>query len=522
MNLEKFLTLSCADNARIISGEADFSQIPVKGISIQEYPIENFVRPNELVLSTALIVRDDPDMMKQFISDIKNSHAAALLLSFPDDISCLTQEIMNELSADCFPVMIIPWSRPFSSIVEEVTKEIWSTEEELRGRLESLQNQLLRSYLSNQGMDQAAEILAQNLYCNVVITDANHEEKASGIYIRQSHSEESNPSSDTLSIELHTSDRLYGYLHLYDFDPSLALEHNQVLVEQYTITPLTLWFNQEWIVSSVQMQIKDNFVRKLSCNEYASDAEILSNAEDLGFHTECCYRAVMGRFLSRRQLANAIWTVGAIEKKKLSASSSMIKEQVLLAAAKQSLHIMTTYQDFDLIIYLEGDTSDNVTGYLNLLDQYLDRILPDFVCAWGYDMQSSPITALHNNTKNAGIALDTVFHAKLSTLRSCYQTSNSQRLMSLIASIPEAKALSEEILSPVLSYDANHSSELFLTLSCFCQCNGHINETARKLHLHRQSLLYRLEKLEELLSIDFKQHHDFYLLDSCVQIMNWK
>ena len=520
MNLENFLALPCANNAQIISKHTDFDRIPIKGISILEYPIENFVRPHELVLSTALIVRDDPSMMKQFISDIKNSNAAALLLSFPDDISCLTQDITDALANDCFPVMMIPWNRPFSGIVEEVLKEVWATDEELRSHLESLQNQLLSSYLSGQSISQAAEILAQNLYCNVVITDANQVEKASGIYIRPTNN--THASSATLSIELRTSDRLYGYLHLYDFEASFALEHNQVLLEQYTITPLTLWFNKEWIVSSVQMQIKDNFVRKLSCNEYASDTEILSNAEDLGFNTECSYRAVIGQFLSRRQLANAVWTTGAVEKKKLSASSSMIKEQVLLAAAKQNLHTMTTFQDFTLIIYLEGDTSDNITEYLNLLDQYLDRILPDFVCAWGYDMQSSPITALYNNTKNARLALDTVFHAKLSTLRSCYQTSNSQRLMSLIASIPEAKALSEEILSPVLRYDETHSSELFLTLSCYCQCNGHINETARMLHLHRQSLLYRLEKLEELLHVDLKQHHDFYLLDSCVQIMNWK
>ena len=214
--------------------------------------------------------------------------------------------------------------------------------------------------------------------------------------------------------------------------------------------------------------------------------------------------------------------MNALDRKKLSAAASMIKEQVLLAAAKQNLNVMTTYDDFCLIIYLEGDIKDNVTEFLDLLDQYLYQILPGYVCAWGYDLQISPITSLYPSSQNARVALETVFHARPSTLRSCYQISNSQRLISLIASVPEIRSLAEEILQPLISYDKNHSSELVQTLSCFCKCNGHINETARELHLHRQSLLYRIEKLEKLLGVDLKQHHDFYLLDSCVQILNWE
>lgn len=518
MTLNEFLTLSCAKGTEIISKTSDFTQIIIQGITIQEYPVENFVRPDELVLSTALVVRDHPDMMQEFIETIKKAGAAALLLAFPDDKNCLTTETMNRIANDTFPILLLPWDQPFADIIKEVTKSIWSTEEELRTQLEFLQNQLLTSYLNNQTIAQAAEILAQNLYCNVVITDANHEEKASGIYTHNL----SSAATESLSIELRTSEMLYGYLELFGFDESLTLEYNQLMLEQYTITPLTLWFNKEWIVSSVQMQIKDNFICKLFYNEYGSETEILSNAKDLGFCTDCNYRAIIGQFLTRKDLKINNWTINAVDRKKLADSSSMIKEQVLLAAAKLNLHVMTTYTDQFLVIYLEGDTNDNINEFLDALAPYLQQILPDYVCAWGYDLQSNSMVSLNSITQNARTALDTVFHAKPSTLRSCFQTSNSQRMMSLIASIPEIHSLAEEILAPLIDYDQNHSSELLQTLASFCECNGRINETARMLHLHRQSLLYRLEKLEELLGMDLKQHHDFYLLDSCVQILNWK
>lgn len=57
----------------------------------------------------------------------------------------------------------------------------------------------------------------------------------------------------------------------------------------------------------------------------------------------------------------------------------------------------------------------------------------------------------------------------------------------------------QETLGPLLESDKHSNSALIETLEAFFRCNGNLSETARAMHLHRNSLLYRLGRIEELL-----------------------
>ncbi|MBM2809589.1 MAG: putative transcriptional regulator [Chloroflexi bacterium] len=59
-------------------------------------------------------------------------------------------------------------------------------------------------------------------------------------------------------------------------------------------------------------------------------------------------------------------------------------------------------------------------------------------------------------------------------------------------------AFCREYLGPVEEYDARHTAELIETLEGFFACNGNHARAAEMLHLHRNTLLYRLERIETL------------------------
>lgn len=59
-------------------------------------------------------------------------------------------------------------------------------------------------------------------------------------------------------------------------------------------------------------------------------------------------------------------------------------------------------------------------------------------------------------------------------------------------------AMSADRLTPLRAAGNGHRSELAETLLCWLSCRGDVGRTARKLHLHENSIRYRLDKVREL------------------------
>ena len=60
----------------------------------------------------------------------------------------------------------------------------------------------------------------------------------------------------------------------------------------------------------------------------------------------------------------------------------------------------------------------------------------------------------------------------------------------------------QKLLAPLACYDRAHGSDLLLTLGAFLAEGGNVTATADRLFLHRNSVLYRLRRIEELSGLD--------------------
>jgi PucR family transcriptional regulator, purine catabolism regulatory protein len=74
------------------------------------------------------------------------------------------------------------------------------------------------------------------------------------------------------------------------------------------------------------------------------------------------------------------------------------------------------------------------------------------------------------------------------------------------------------VLSALLAYDAAHNTDLVHTLRSYFRCNGNVIRTAEVLFLHRNSVLYRLQRIEDLLEVDLKDSQDRLVLHLAVEL----
>lgn len=60
-------------------------------------------------------------------------------------------------------------------------------------------------------------------------------------------------------------------------------------------------------------------------------------------------------------------------------------------------------------------------------------------------------------------------------------------------------------LGKLAGRDPDDVKELWVTLETFIASDGQVNETAKRLFIHRNTATYRIDKLEELMGINLKQ-----------------
>ena len=62
----------------------------------------------------------------------------------------------------------------------------------------------------------------------------------------------------------------------------------------------------------------------------------------------------------------------------------------------------------------------------------------------------------------------------------------------------EAQMTVEQVLGPLIAYDEEHNAELLRSLQVFLQCNRSWKRAAEELFVHKQTLIYRMGRVEEL------------------------
>ena len=72
------------------------------------------------------------------------------------------------------------------------------------------------------------------------------------------------------------------------------------------------------------------------------------------------------------------------------------------------------------------------------------------------------------------------------------------RLLFAVAAMPELHDFQQATLGVLAEYDERSSGDLLRTLDAFFACHGSPTEMAQRLHVHRNTVLYRLRRIEEV------------------------
>jgi PucR family transcriptional regulator, purine catabolism regulatory protein len=126
---------------------------------------------------------------------------------------------------------------------------------------------------------------------------------------------------------------------------------------------------------------------------------------------------------------------------------------------------------------------------------------PDVALYCGVGSPAEDIAAWRTSFRQAGQAME--LSRRLGVRKPAYFSDMSvYRLLMQIEDSPELIAFQEEILGPLLAHEG--SEDLLRTLSAYFEHNGNLSHTAESLFIHRNTLLYRMERIASISGLDLE------------------
>ncbi|PYF03957.1 PucR family transcriptional regulator [Ureibacillus chungkukjangi] len=522
--LQDVLTIPLLSSAKLLSGEERIATQVVDSVSVMELPVEDFVRNNELVLTTAIGCGNNTEVFVSYVKEVFLSGASALAVAIGRHVHYIPQEVIDFCNINNFPIIELPWEIRFSDIIKIILEQLNNWEQTSTIKADDIQRELLKLYLDNESIDTVLRYLSKDFQMDVTLTYNDvfeicerHDQKESFILKKEEPSiVHLNSGMFMQIIPIHLLNQQYCFI-LFKSKKLNASPLSWLVLNQI-VTILTLWIQKERTFYQNKEKEINDYIKLLLNGNWSEKEEFIKQGHKIGIDVEVPYVCVVG-------IPEKVEEFYHLYKKDKSKESEKdfiraFSELVETSAKKINKKVIYTFQKDLLIVFLEckvQDASQDVNCLLNLLDEHVkENRIPSI--SWGIGENHAGSLTFHLSYKNARTALEIGRSQKGAGSRSTFASTGIYQLLISLTNNTFSTELMHDTIGVIAAYDKNNGLDLLHTLSSYIIHQGNVSQTARALNLHRQSLLYRLRKIESLTNRSLNDPDDIFLLQFCLKL----
>lgn len=544
LQVSDMMELPFLKTSKVRSGKAVLGNHLIEWVSVIEYPVENFVRKNEFVLTTGIGCHGDIDILLEFVKDVYDSGASALAIATGRYIFDIPQEILQFAEERNFILIEIPWEVRFADIIHEVMRELNRMQQQDLKRLNGIHQQLIQMILDGKNLGQISNYVEKELNLPILILNKNGNPvagraKQSKVFrlrnqtiqkqkkqvasthplyskIRKISDEESN----LYHLSIQTNGVHEGEICVLT-DSNYQLDQQEVHIIEHALMACALWFTRNSVVMKAEMRLQNDFLLKLMKGENLSEEYKMKKAEQFQWNLDLPYECIIGYPENVEAWIENDFKRNPKHDHGVEKMIRYIKEELIFAAEAVKHQILFAYEGTFIIIFLEvtkESTADSVHHFLDLVERRLHHLFPGFTFSWGIGKHKKGIREFPQSFKKAKAALEMGRTQIGIGNRVKFDEIRMNRLLLNLSLNEEVQEIIAAPILPLVEYDEKRGMDLINTFKRYNRNNGNVSQTARDLNLHRQSLLYRLRKIESLTGLSLVNPDDLFLLDFSIRV----
>ena len=519
LTVGRMLQMPAFARAKLVAGAGGLDNV-IRWVHIVDLPEAKYdwARGGELLMTAGVGLRNEPERQAALIPTLAQRGLAGLVLSVGLHLDCASDPMCEAANRLDFPIIELPPEIPFVEITRTILTQIINQQYALRERAEEIHRTLTSLVLDGSTLQGVADALAEILQRSITIETTSSEILAatrvgtedaarkrtltngrtppdlaqrlseSGIYERLLA--ERRPihipalpamgmTMERIVSSIIVAGEIIGYVWIIAGEKRLdALDE---LAIEHAATVAALIMHKERAVQYATMSLRGDFFEQLLHYSDPPDSRVVERAHQLGFCLDCAYQVLIAEGNEGRS-------------ERLSALPNQIEQNLQTV---QPVLVIARGRRVVIILYGHRLTpgSHIAEGLINTLSRPTEPLLI------GIGRPIEKLADLRVSYNQATEAADVA--CSLGRTTGMLRFDDLGVLHWLRHLPPEViyENVYMEAIEILAQYDIEHAAELLQTLETYLEAPS-VGEAADLLYIHRNTLTYRLERIEKLIHVD--------------------
>lgn len=514
ISLREMLALPGLKQVRLIAGAGGLDKV-VTSVNVMEVPdIMDWTRAGELLLTTVYSIRHDTNAQSRLIPELAERNLAGLAIKPGRYIERTPDIMIEQANAHDFPLLEIPYDVSFPDIINPVLSEISNQQLAVIQRADEVHLHLNRVVLEGGDMRDIANVLVAALSNNLAViqTISNDIVVASTEYdsehrdIRKLIEANSRYGTGTgrgkvaldgletgyFRLAICVGKKWYGTITVLETKAPVSQSDEGTIERTAAVAALVL-VNQ-LAVASVERRYYNEFLNELLVADINEEKNLKGRARGWGID------------LQNPHIVAAICFYHQCDE---LAEEYQLMVQRIIQGLRENFSDITVGYKLDCIIMFiplpqnwTGKDSNKMREKIkSIYERFVSRLGRVSGKGYGYigvGRPGSGLAGIQSSYREALQACQTGRKIWPKEPVCYYADLGVWRLLGNIQDKQELHLFIEETLGKLLLYDQEKGAELVKTLEVYFECNGKLKKVTEKMYVHYNTILYRLDRIQQI------------------------
>ncbi|NSU59991.1 PucR family transcriptional regulator ligand-binding domain-containing protein [Enterococcus faecalis] len=535
--LAEVLALPRFSDLQLLSSHSNLTQ-PLESVEITETPdVADFIPKNVMILTTAMIYKDDQEKLKPFIDSLKQAECTALGIKVGRFLDEISPEIVAYASAVDLPLIKIPSTQPLGGLLHEIVGYLRDSKTEQMSVAFDIQKRfstlLMQDVDATRFIAEFAKILNAPIILlspwQQVIAHSNYfygNQKSAEFFIEQLSKDHFQQLAQEKKIfrlqdERQENIQVAGFpIRVNDYFPYylLVLSPEQIpypisefAIDQAILVLTFMLFKNQKIAESFE-HLKTDFLDRL----------LDTHQEALSKHQNWLELWKNYRLINSDYYQLAIVYGVTKPENETHIRYQQAEGQLIFQWLKEQLpEILPDVALFKLknqnksILIFQSKKNDHLMILQNLAER-LQQALP-ITIRFALGNAYENLEDLPNSYIEASSTLEASLHAQKPATVQLFHPKGLARLFEKIGT-EDVEYFCQQQLKELAYPTEPTLQELRKTLKVFLDFNCEITKTANALYLHRNTIKYRMNQCEKLLDTSIQEPETSLLLRVALEL----